>query len=196
MSKKDMILALIEHYSNGNKAQFANLLGISPQGLSTWIKRDTFDIELIFSKCEGLSAHWLLTGEGEMLNSAESYTKAETPPTAPHSLDEPREELKMDEPKPSSALQDPAVVRLLDELAAQRKMTDMILEQNNHLIALFEKEMDRLGIVDDIHTGEMDRPAIVDDTVHTGEYIFKIDDSQFLKSKKEEFVADVIHNDD
>ena len=62
-----MILALIEHYSNGNKAQFANLLGITPQGLSTWIKRESFDIELIFAKCEGLSAQWLLTGEGEML---------------------------------------------------------------------------------------------------------------------------------
>ena len=62
-----MILALIEHYSNGNKAQFANILGITPQGLSTWIKRDSFDIELVFSKCEGISAKWLLTGEGDML---------------------------------------------------------------------------------------------------------------------------------
>lgn len=67
MGKKDMILALIEHYSNGNKAQFASLLGITPQGLSTWIKRESFDIELIFSKCEGVSAQWLLTGNGEMI---------------------------------------------------------------------------------------------------------------------------------
>lgn len=69
MGKKDMILALIEHYSNGNKAQFASLLGITPQGLSTWIKRESFDIELIFSKCEGLSAQWLLTGEGDMFEN-------------------------------------------------------------------------------------------------------------------------------
>lgn len=67
MSKSDMILALIEHYSNGNKAQFASRLGITPQGLSTWIKRNTFDAELIFSKCEGVSAKWLLTGEGELI---------------------------------------------------------------------------------------------------------------------------------
>lgn len=67
MNKKDMILALIEHYSNGNKTQFANLLGITPQGLSTWIKRESFDIELIFAKCEDISADWLLTGRGEML---------------------------------------------------------------------------------------------------------------------------------
>lgn len=64
-----MILALIEHYADGNKARFANILGISPQGLSTWIKRDSFDIELVFSKCEGLSAQWLLTGCGEMLKT-------------------------------------------------------------------------------------------------------------------------------
>ena len=69
MNKKDMILALIEHYSDGNKAQFANLLGITPQGLSTWIKRETFDIELIYSKCEHISADWLLTGEGNMLKT-------------------------------------------------------------------------------------------------------------------------------
>lgn len=69
MSKADMILALIEHYSNGNKAQFASRLGITPQGLSTWIKRNTFDAELIFSKCEGLSAQWLLTGEGELFEN-------------------------------------------------------------------------------------------------------------------------------
>ena len=62
-----MLLSLIEHYSNGNKAQFANRLGITPQGVSTWLKRNTFDSELIFAQCEGLSAQWLLTGKGSML---------------------------------------------------------------------------------------------------------------------------------
>ena len=76
MGKAEMILALIEHYSNGNKAQFANLLGITPQGLSTWIKRGSFDIELVFAKCEGISAQWLLSGQGSMLKDGE---KAEIP---------------------------------------------------------------------------------------------------------------------
>lgn len=79
MNKKDMILALIEHYSNGNKAQFANLLGITPQGLSTWIKRESFDIELIFSKCEGLSANWLLTGKGSMIKENKTAIPTATP---------------------------------------------------------------------------------------------------------------------
>jgi len=83
MSKKDMILALIEYYSSGNKAQFASLLGISPQGLSTWIKRESFDIELIYSKCEGLSAQWLLSGEGEMIES-NHQTKSDFFSEKPH----------------------------------------------------------------------------------------------------------------
>ena len=67
MSKKERLNLLIEHYSNGNKTQFANKLGISPQGLSTWLSRDMYDIELIYSKCENVSAEWLLTGSGPML---------------------------------------------------------------------------------------------------------------------------------
>lgn len=67
MNKKKMLEQLIEHYENGNKSQFAKRLGITPQGVSTWMARNTFDSELIFSKCECINAEWLLTGEGSML---------------------------------------------------------------------------------------------------------------------------------
>lgn len=77
MEKKEMILALIEYYSNGNKARFANKLGITPQAISTWITRNTFDTEKIFAKCECVSAEWLLTGKGNMIKNkypeCESY---------------------------------------------------------------------------------------------------------------------------
>lgn len=66
MTKSDILHALINHYSNGNKSQFAKKLGISAQGLSTWISRNTFDIDIIYSKCEHISAEWLITGEGNM----------------------------------------------------------------------------------------------------------------------------------
>lgn len=69
MNKEERLLALINHYANGNKTQFASLIGITPQGLSSWISRKTFDIERIYSKCVDVSANWLLTGEGPMLIS-------------------------------------------------------------------------------------------------------------------------------
>lgn len=69
MDKKDILKTLINHFDNGNKTKFARRLGITPQGLSTWLNRNTFDIDILFSKCENISAEWLLTGKGEMFKN-------------------------------------------------------------------------------------------------------------------------------
>ena len=66
-SKKEIVLALIEHYDNGNKAQFSKRLGVTAQSISAWITRSSFDAELIFTKCEGVSGDFLLSGEGPIL---------------------------------------------------------------------------------------------------------------------------------
>lgn len=70
MEKKDMLEMLVNYYSDGNKAKFAAKLGIKPQAFSMWFARNSFDAELLFTKCEHISAEWLLNhGEGEMLKS-------------------------------------------------------------------------------------------------------------------------------
>lgn len=66
MDRKGMVLSLVEHYTNGNKSQFAKMLGITPQTINTWIARNTFNAELVYAKCDNISADWLLTGSGEM----------------------------------------------------------------------------------------------------------------------------------
>ena len=64
-----MIKALVAYYAKGNKAQFAKKIGVPAQNISAWVKRESFYPELIYSKCEGVSADWLLScGEGEMLS--------------------------------------------------------------------------------------------------------------------------------
>lgn len=70
MNKYARLQKLILYYCGGNKSKFAEKLGIKPQTLSGWETRDSLDYDLIFEKCENLSAKWLLTGEGEMLESA------------------------------------------------------------------------------------------------------------------------------
>jgi len=67
-----MLQALIEYYDNGNKSQFAKRLGVSAQGVSTWLSRGTLDIEAIYAKCENINPEWLLTGKGEMLKEDNS----------------------------------------------------------------------------------------------------------------------------
>lgn len=80
MSKRERLEALIDHYSNGNKSDFARMLGIKPQTINSWMSRDSYDIDLIYSICENLSADWLLTGEGKMLldESINKVTQHET----------------------------------------------------------------------------------------------------------------------
>lgn len=69
MKDKSLILNKIkEHLKIKTNKEFADFLGVKPTALSMWHSRNTFDIELVFKKCEGLNPLWLLTGEGEMLN--------------------------------------------------------------------------------------------------------------------------------
>lgn len=81
MDKSAMVNALVEYYANGNKARFANILGVSAQTISAWIARKTFDAELIYTKCSDISANWLLSGSGEMLRSDADIQIATAEPT-------------------------------------------------------------------------------------------------------------------
>lgn len=80
MTKKELLLALISHYAHGNKATMARMLGVTPQAISTWLTRNTFDIELLYANCEDLNPLWLLSGgEGPMLRSADTPSEALVP---------------------------------------------------------------------------------------------------------------------
>ena len=71
MKKSEMINKLVEHYTGGNKSRFAQILGITPQTIASWLVRETFNAELIYEKLPDVSASWLLSGVGEMLNVSE-----------------------------------------------------------------------------------------------------------------------------
>ncbi len=76
---KSLILSKIKEYLGiRTDKDFADFLGIKPTALAMWYKRNTFDIETIFKKCEGISAEWLLTGEGSMLRTQENASIVNT----------------------------------------------------------------------------------------------------------------------
>ena len=69
-----MLDALKECLNMPKNKDLAEYLGITSQAVSNWYSRNTFDTELIYTKCDFLNPEWLLTGKGEML-------KTEKPPT-------------------------------------------------------------------------------------------------------------------
>lgn len=66
------MLDVIKRHLNMNKnSEFARFLGISSQAVSNWYSRNTFDAELLYTKCDFINPDWLLTGRGSMLKSEE-----------------------------------------------------------------------------------------------------------------------------
>lgn len=51
-----------------NDKELANTLGISKAAISNWRKRNSIDLDRVFSVCEQINIDWLLTGEGSMSN--------------------------------------------------------------------------------------------------------------------------------
>ena len=67
---KDFIISQIKaHYNFKSDAEFARFLGIKPQVLSNWRKRNAIDYELLARVCTEIDANWLITGTGSMLKN-------------------------------------------------------------------------------------------------------------------------------
>lgn len=66
----ERIMTLVRVFGNGKNTEFAKLIGVSEANIRGYAKdilpKADF-LEKIVRSCEGISAEWLLTGEGEML---------------------------------------------------------------------------------------------------------------------------------
>ncbi|MGR3791602.1 LexA family transcriptional regulator [Flavobacterium sp. TN-1] len=67
MDKLLILNSIKNHLNIRFDKEFAEFLGIKSTTLAMWYKRNTYDTELLFNKCDFLNAEWLLTGNGEML---------------------------------------------------------------------------------------------------------------------------------
>lgn len=67
ISKGEMLDAIKTHLNMSKNTDFARFLGISSQAVSNWYARNTFDAELLYTKCDFINPAWLLTGKGSML---------------------------------------------------------------------------------------------------------------------------------
>jgi exonuclease VII small subunit len=81
MDKSKMLDQIKMHYGFKRDAELADFLEITRQTFSNWKSRNSFDAELLYSKCTELNPAWLLTGDGPMLqkDSANSINKETDP---------------------------------------------------------------------------------------------------------------------
>lgn len=75
MDKRIVLQSIINYYTDGNKTQFAKLLGITPSAVTAWMRRGTYDVQLICTNCTDINPSYLLTGDGPMLLSQDSKTE-------------------------------------------------------------------------------------------------------------------------
>lgn len=71
IKKSDILEALMNYKGFKKKVELANFLDIQPNVLSNWFKRESFDEEIIGNKFPEVSRVFLLTGEGDMIQSKE-----------------------------------------------------------------------------------------------------------------------------
>lgn len=67
MDKSLILNKIKEHMNIRFDRVFAEFLGVKTTTLAMWHSRNTYDVELIFNKCEFLNPEWLLTGKEPML---------------------------------------------------------------------------------------------------------------------------------
>lgn len=90
-NKEDIFNRIKKAMEFSTDRELAEFLGVSKSTLSNWIKRNSMDFELVFSKCEQLSKDWLLSGTGErqiasvntISEPAKSYVLAKNATTIP-----------------------------------------------------------------------------------------------------------------
>ena len=137
---KILIIELRKRKKVYSQAEFAEIVGISRTQFSEIVtgKRILSDkaIHKIISAIPEINEEWLRTGEGEMLRSNTSTASGSSVSIA-------GEEIKENNIQVNT---DASIAQLIAEVAAQRRVTEKVLEQNSELIAIIagkKKEEDQ-----------------------------------------------------
>lgn len=76
----DLILNRIKQAKNIQKdAELARFLGITSGLLANWKTRNTYNLDILLTKCSDISLDWLLLGKGEMLRSEQEQLEQQQP---------------------------------------------------------------------------------------------------------------------
>lgn len=91
MINKILILNKLKDYYNfTTHRDFADFLGIAPTTVSSWYSRNTWDFDVLYTKCVGVSWDAILSNSDEhtVLSNANSQQSRNTEPEIPHVTNE------------------------------------------------------------------------------------------------------------
>ena len=86
MEKNEIIAAIKEWKNFKSESEFAKALGVTPQTLNNWRSKNTFDFDKVRKAFPELSAKWLLSGQGEMIEAPGESENASPAPVIPDDL--------------------------------------------------------------------------------------------------------------
>lgn len=69
MDKSIIINSIIEEFNFKSDSDFARFIGITPQVLSHWKTRNTYNIDLLIEKFPDINPEFLLTGKGSVVKN-------------------------------------------------------------------------------------------------------------------------------
>lgn len=67
LDKQSVLDRIKQHYNLKGNADLARFLGVAANTVTNWYGRNSFDLDVIYTKCVGIDFNWLLTGRGSML---------------------------------------------------------------------------------------------------------------------------------
>lgn len=73
MSILKIIERIKEAYNLNNNTKLAYFLGIKPNTIASWKKKNSIDYELIINKCDKINFNWLFSGQGPMFIDEQSF---------------------------------------------------------------------------------------------------------------------------
>ena len=70
LNRSSVLDRIKEHYALKGNTELARFLGVAPNTVTNWYSRNSFDLDIIYTKCEGVDLNWLFTGnKNTSLNS-------------------------------------------------------------------------------------------------------------------------------
>ena len=138
MDKAIMLDRIKENYRFQTDVEFAKFLGITPQTLSNWKSRNSFDAQLLYNKCPELNPSWLLCGKEPMITESKiqelQVNEAKSPYILRKKLSYLEEEIKVlsqaDKIMSESGSQIKKAIKLLtDQLQLTEKELQQVLKK-------------------------------------------------------------------